>query len=155
MKGNDKIIEKLNDLLSDELTAINQYMVHAQMCDNWKFEKLHKIDEKRAIDEMKHAEKLIARIFPLERRPIVSNLKKTDIGAEVELQHKNDRALEHGAIISYNDGVRLATQLEDNGTREILESILKDEENHIDLLEGQLDQIKRMGIQTYLAGQIG
>src|SRR3990172_2494348 len=128
MKGNDKIIEKLNDLLADELTAINQYMVHAEMCDNWKFEKLHKMGEKRAIDEMKHAEKLIARVLFLEGRPIVSNLKKMDIGAEVDLQHKNDRALEHGAIISYNDGVRLATQLEDNGTREILESILKDEE---------------------------
>ena len=155
MKGNDKIIEKLNDLLADELTAINQYMVHAEMCDNWKFEKLHKMGEKRAIDEMKHAEKLIARVLFLEGRPIVSNLKKMDIGAEVDLQHKNDRALEHGAIISYNDGVRLATQLEDNGTREILESILKDEEDHIDMLEAQLDQIKRMGLQTYLAEQIG
>ena len=154
MKGNDKIIEKLNDLLSDELTAISQYMLHAEMCDNWKFEKLHKMGEKRAIDEMKHAEKLIARILFLEGRPIVSNLKKMDIGAEVDIQHKNDRALEHGAIISYNDGIRLATQLEDYGTRELLESILKDEEDHIDMLEAQLDQIKRMGIQTYLAEQI-
>ena len=155
MKGNDKIIEKLNDLLSDELTAISQYMLHAEMCDNWKFEKLHKMGEKRAIDEMKHAEKLIARILFLEGRPVVSNLKKMDIGAEVDIQHKNDRALEHGAIISYNDGIRLATQLDDNGTRELLDSILKDEEDHIDMLEAQLDQIKRMGIQTYLAEQIG
>ena len=154
MKGNDKIIEKLNDLLSDELTAISQYMLHAEMCDNWKFEKLHKMGEKRAIDEMKHAEKLIARILFLEGRPVVSNLKKMDIGAEVDIQHKNDRALEHGAIISYNDGIRLATELKDNGTRELLDSILKDEEDHIDMLEAQLDQIKRMGIQTYLAEQI-
>ncbi len=154
MRGNEKIIEKLNDLLADELTAINQYMVHAEMCDNWKLEVLHKIDEKRAIDEMKHAEKLIARILFLEGRPIVSNLKKISIGAEVELQHKNDVALEYGAVKSYNDGIRLAVQLEDNGTRELLEAILKDEEDHVDLLEAQLDQIKQMGIQTYLSEQI-
>ena len=87
MKGNEKIIEKLNDLLADELTAINQYIVHSAICANWKYEKLHKADEKRAVDEMKHAEKLIARILFLEGRPIVSNLKKITIGAEVEAQH--------------------------------------------------------------------
>lgn len=154
MKGNDKIIEKMNDLLADELTAINQYMVHAEMCDNWQYEVLHKKDEKRAIDEMKHAEKLIARILFLEGRPTVSNLKKINIGAEIESQHKNDREAEFTAIKSYNDGIKLAVQLEDDGTREILESILKDEEAHIDWLEAQLDQIKQMGIQTYLAEQL-
>ena len=154
MKGNEKVIEKLNDLLADELTAINQYMVHAEMCDNWKLEVLHKVSEKRAIDEMKHAEKLIARILFLEGRPIVSHLKKINIGAEVELQHKNDTALEYGAVKSYNDGIRLAVQLEDNGTRELFEAILKDEEDHVDVLEAQLDQIKQMGIQTYLSEQI-
>ena len=154
MKGNEKIIEKINDLLADELTAINQYIVHSEMCNNWGYEILHKMDEKRAIDEMKHAEKLIARILFLEGRPIVSHLKKINIGAEVELQHKNDRASEQDAIKSYNDGIKLATKLEDNGTRELFESILKDEENHIDLLEAQLDQIKQMGIQNYLTEQI-
>jgi bacterioferritin len=153
MKGNEKIIEKLNDLLADELTAINQYIVHAEMCANWMYEKLHKADEKRAVDEMKHAEKLIARILFLEGRPIVNNLKKITIGAEVEAQHKNDWAAEDGAIKSYNEGIKKAVELGDNGTRELLESILKDEEAHIDWLEAQLDQIKQMGIQNYLVEQ--
>ena len=154
MKGNDKIIAKLNDLLSDELTAVNQYMVHAQMCDNWKYEKLHKADEKRAIDEMKHAEKLIARILFLEGLPIVSKLKKIHIGAKIEDQHKNDWGAENDAIKSYNDGIKLAVATGDNGTRELLESILKDEEDHIDWLEAQMDQIKQTGVENYLAEQI-
>ncbi len=154
MKGNEKIIAKLNDLLADELTAINQYMVHSEMCDDWGYEKLHKAVEKRAIDEMKHAEKLIGRILFLEGKPVVSNLKKIDIGPEVEQQHKNDWNAENGAIKSYNDGIKLTTELGDNGTRELLESILKDEEDHIDWLESQLDQIKQMGIQNYLVEQM-
>lgn len=155
MKGNAKIIEKLNDLLSDELTAINQYMLHAEMCDNWKYEVLHKVGEKRAIDEMKHAEKLIARILFLDGQPVVSNLKKITIGADVEKQHKNDHALELTAIKSYNEGIQLAAQLKDNGSEELLEAILKDEEDHIDVLEGQLAQIEQMGIQNYLTQQVG
>ncbi|MFB0535352.1 MAG: bacterioferritin [Anaerolineae bacterium] len=154
MKGNERIIEKLNDLLADELTAINQYIVHSEMCANWGYERLHEADEKRAIDEMKHAEKLIARLLFLEGRPIVSNLKKINIGAEVEEQHNNDWTAEEGAIKSYNEGIRLATEVGDNGTRELLESILKDEEDHIDWLEAQLDQIGQMGIQNYLVEQI-
>ena len=154
MKGNEKVIAKLNDLLSDELTAINQYMVHSEMCDNWGYEKLHKLIEKRAIDEMKHAEKLIARILFLEGRPIVSNLNKINIGAEVPKQHKNDWDAEDGAIKSYNDGIRLAMELGDNGSRELMDSILKDEENHIDWIEAQLDEIKQMGVQNYLVEQI-
>ena len=154
MKGDEKILEKLNDLLSDELTAINQYMVHAEMCDNWRYERLHKADEKRAIDEMKHAEKLIARILFLEGRPIVSNLKKITIGPDVETQHKNDWQSEFDAIKSYNHGIKLAVEVGDNGTRELLEDILKDEEEHIDWLEAQLDQIKQMGVQGYLVEQI-
>ncbi|MBF0549375.1 MAG: bacterioferritin [Deltaproteobacteria bacterium] len=155
MKGNERIIEKLNDLLSDELTAINQYMVHSEMCDNWQYEHLHKVIEKRAIDEMKHAEKLIRRILFLEGRPIVSNLKKIHIGAEVEAQHKSDWSAEHDAILSYNDGIKLAVEIGDNGTRELLESILRDEEDHIDWIEAQLEQIKQMGVQNYLVEQIG
>src|SRR5512139_1440854 len=111
MKGNKKIIAKLNDLLADELTAINQYMVHAEMCDNWRYERLHKADEKRAIDEMKHAEKLIARILFLEGKPIVSKLKDIHIGPDVETQHKNDLGSEYGAVKSYNDGISLATEV--------------------------------------------
>jgi bacterioferritin len=155
MKGNDRILARLNDLLADELTAINQYMVHSEMCDNWGYEKLHKAAEKRAIDEMKHAEKLIGRILFLEGTPTVSKLNKIYIGADVEGQHKNDCKSEQGAIQAYNESIALAVQVGDNGTREFLESILKDEENHIDWLEAQLDQIKQLGIQNYLVEQLG
>jgi bacterioferritin len=154
MKGNDKIIETLNALLADELTAVNQYMVHSEMCANWGYERLHKAVEKRAIDEMKHAEKLIGRIIFLEGRPVVSNLNKISIGAEVEAQIKNDWTAEDGAIKSYNAGIRQAVEVGDNGTRELLESILQDEEAHIDWVEAQLDQIKQMGIQNYLVEQV-
>ena len=154
MKGQKKVIDKLNDLLADELTAINQYMVHSEMCDNWGYEKLHKAIEKRAIDEMKHAEKLIARILFLEGLPIVSKLKPIHIGAQVEAQHQNDWNAEDGAVKSYNDGIKICRELADNGTRELLESTLKDEEAHIDWLEAQMDQIKQMGVQNYLVEQI-
>jgi bacterioferritin len=154
MKGNERIIEKLNALLADELTAVNQYIVHSEMCANWGYDRLHEADEKRAIDEMKHAEKLIARLLFLEGRPIVSRLNDIHIGAEVEAQHKNDWSAEEGAIRAYNEGIRLAVEVGDNGTRELMESILTDEEEHIDWLEAQLDQIAQMGIQNYLVEQI-
>jgi bacterioferritin len=108
MKGNPKIIERLNALLADELTATNQYIVHSEMCANWRFDKLHNLVEKRAIDEMKHAEKLIARILFLEGIPVVSNLNKIRIGAEVPAQLENDLSAELGAIQAYNDGIRQA-----------------------------------------------
>lgn len=155
MKGNTQILKKLNDLLALELTAINQYMVHAEMCDNWRYERLHKADEQRAIAEMKHAEKLIARILFLEGTPIVSKLGKMFIGSEVEQQHKNDLVSELEAIKAYNEGIELAARMGDNGTRDLLASILGEEEGHIDFLEGQLDQIAQMGIQTYLGQQAG
>jgi bacterioferritin len=155
MKGNDKIIDTLNVQLADELTAVNQYMVHSEMCANWGYEKLHKATEKRAIDEMKHAEKLIARLLFLEGMPIVSNLNKITIGPDVQTQLKNDWNAEAGAIKAYNDAIRLAVEVGDNGTRELFESILKDEEDHIDWLEAQLDQIAQMGIQNYLVEQLG
>lgn len=154
MKGNEKIIEKLNVLLADELTAVNQYIVHSEMCADWGYGRLHEAIEQRAIEEMKHAEKLIGRIIFLEGRPIVSNLNQITIGADVETQLKNDWAAEEGAVKAYNEGIRLATEVGDNGTRELLESILKDEEAHIDWLEAQLDQIQQMGIQNYLVEQI-
>ncbi|HLO25015.1 MAG TPA: bacterioferritin [Geobacteraceae bacterium] len=154
MKGNEKVIEHLNARLTEELTAINQYMVHAEMCDNWGYERLHKMIEKRAIDEMKHAEKLIARILFLDGRPIVSNLNKVHIGAEVPKMHESDRSAEEMAIKGYNESIRLAVEVGDNGTRELLEAILKEEEDHIDVLEAQLDQIKQMGPQNYLVEQL-
>jgi bacterioferritin len=155
MKGNAKIIAILNDFLSDELTAINQYIVHSEMCANWGYEKLHNAAEKRAIDEMKHAEKLIARILFLEGLPVVSNLKKMNIGATVDAQLKNDWEAEEGAIKAYNDGIKLCLELGDNGSRELIDSNLADEENHLDWLEAQLDQINQMGLQNYLLGQTG
>ncbi len=155
MKGNDKVIETLNVQLADELTAVNQYMVHSEMCANWGYEKLHKAIEKRAIDEMRHAEKLIGRIIFLEGMPIVSNLNKITIGPDVQTQLKNDWNAEAGAVKAYNAAIRQAVEVGDNGTRELLESILKDEEDHIDWLEAQLDQIAQMGIQNYLVEQVG
>ena len=155
MKGNDQVIGKLNALLADELTAISQYMVHSEMCANWGYDELHEAVEKRAITEMRHAEKLIGRIIFLEGRPIVSKLNELHIGGEVESQLHNDKAAEYGAVKAYNDGVRLAVELGDNGTRALLESILADEEDHVDWIEAQLDQIEQMGLQNYLVEQVG
>ena len=154
MQGKEGVIAVLNDLLADELTAISQYMVHSEMCDNWGYGRLHEAVEKRAIDEMKHAEKLIARLLFLEGKPIVSKLKEIHIGAEVEGQLRNDLAAELGAVQGYNNGIRLTVEAGDNGTRALFESILGDEEVHIDWLEAQLDQIQQMGIQDYLGQQI-
>ena len=154
MKGNEKIIALLNDFLADELTAISQYMVHSEMCANWGYEKLHKTVEKRAIGEMKHAEKLIARILFLEGQPVVSNLNKMSIGPTVEAQLKHDLDAEAGAIQAYNDGIRLCLEIGDNGSRELIEANLHDEEEHLDWLETQLDQISPLGAQNYLLAQL-
>ena len=155
MKGNDQVIAKLNAFLSDELTAINQYIVHSEMCANWEYNKLHDAVEKRAIDEMKHAERLIARILFLEGTPVVSALRKMNIGATVDAQLKSDREAEAGAIKDYNEGIRLFLELGDNGSRELIDANLVDEERHIDWLEAQLDQISQMGLENYLLGQRG
>ena len=154
MKGNEKILESLNMLLADELTAINQYMVQSEMCADWGYEKLHEAIEKRAIDEMKHAEKLIGRIIFLEGKPIVSNLNKINIGQTVDAQHKNDHEAEKVAIKAYNDAIKLAVEVGDNGSRDLFEEILEDEEEHIDWIESQLDQIDQMGMQVYLGEQL-
>jgi len=129
-------------------------MVHSEMCANWGYEKLHKATEKRAIDEMKHAEKLIGRILFLEGQPVVSQLNKMNIGASVEAQLKSDLEAEAGAIKAYNDGIRLCLEIGDNGTRELIDDNLEDEEEHLDWLEAQLDQINQMGLQNYLLGQL-
>lgn len=155
MKGNAKILESLNALLADELTAISQYMVHSEMCANWGYGKLHEAVEKRALDEMRHAEKLIARIIFLEGRPVVSKLHPINIGAEVPSQLANDLEAELGAVKAYNEGIRLCVEQGDNGSRTLLDSILKDEEDHLDWLEAQRDQIEQMGLQDYLSTQIG
>ena len=154
MKGNEKTLETLNTLLADELTAISQYMVQSEMCADWGYEKLHEAIEKRAIDEMKHAEKLIGRIIFLEGKPIVSNLNKINIGATVDAQHKNDHEAEEMAIKAYNNAIKLAVEVGDNGTRDLFEEILEDEEEHIDWIESQLDQIDQMGMQIYLGEQL-
>jgi len=154
MKGDKKLIETLNSLLSHELTAVSQYMVHSEMCDNWGYEKLHKSIEKRAIDEMKHAEKLIGRILFLEGIPYVSNLQKMHIGAEIPKMMTNDHESEATAIKDYNAAIKLAGDVKDYATREILESILKDEDGHIDGIEMNLDQISQMGLPVYLTTQI-
>jgi bacterioferritin len=154
MKGNDRITATLNDLLADELTAINQYMVQSEMCDNWGYEKLHKAIEKEAIDEMKHAEKLIGRILFLEGSPTVSRLNPIHIGSDVPAFLQNNWNAEAGAVKAYNAAIKLATELGDNGTRELLDAILKDEEAHIDWIEAQRDQVGQMGIGPYLSEQI-
>ncbi len=155
MKGNDQIIARLNDRLAEELTVINQYFVHAEMCENWGYERLHETIEKRAMHEMKHAEKLISRILFLEGVPIVSNLNQISIGPEVAIQLDNDLASEKSAVAAYNQDIAFAAEHHDNGTRELLKAILEDEESHVDWLEAQVDQITQVGLQGYLAEQIG
>jgi bacterioferritin len=155
MKGDLKLIKALNALLADELTAINQYMVHSEMCSNWGYDKLHKAIEKRAIDEMKHAEKLIGRILFLEGLPIVSDLKKLHVGSDIPKMFANDHFSEEGAIKSYNEAIVLAGSVKDYATREVLESILKDEDAHIDGIEETLDQIGQMGLQIFLTTKVG
>jgi len=123
------------------------------MCANWEYKGLHEVIEKRAIDEMKHAEKLIARIIFLEGLPVVSKPSKINVGASVEAQIKNDITGETQAIKDYNDGIRLCLEVGDNGSRELIDANLKDEEGHLDWLEAQLDQIGQMGLQNYLLGQ--
>jgi bacterioferritin len=154
MKAKPKIIEKLNALLADELTAINQYIVHSEMCANWGYERLHEAIEKRAITEMKHAEKLIERILFLDGTPIVSKLNKIEIGSDVKAQFENDLDAERMAVQAYNEGIQLAVESGDNGTRALLESILADEDHHVDWLEAQLAQIEQIGIENYLTEQM-
>jgi len=155
MKGNAKLIATLNSLLADELTAINQYMVHSEMNDNWGFGKLHQTIEKRAITEMKHAEKLIGRILFLEGMPIVSELKKIMIGEDVPKQLANDHAAEAGAVAAYNAAIILAGEVNDYATRDILQTILNDEDAHIDEIEELQDQVKQMTLPVFLTTQVG
>jgi bacterioferritin len=155
MKGEEKVIATLNSLLADELTAINQYMVHAEMCENWGYDKLGEVIQKRAVEEMKHAEKLIARIVFLEGAPVVSELRKMHIGADVPKMFDSDHILEANAIKAYNLGIKVCGDANDFATREILEGILNDEDRHIDDIEEVQDEIEQMGVQLFLSTQIG
>lgn len=154
MKGDPKLIEVLNDLLADELSAINQYIVHAEMCEDWGYEKLHDGFEKRSIDEMKHAEKLIGRILFLGGTPIVTNLKEIHIGKDIPRQVENDRVSELGAIKAYNDAIALAGELRDYATRDMLMQILNEEDRHMDELEEMQDQIEQMTLPIFLTTQV-
>jgi bacterioferritin len=153
MKGNDAIIQKLNDLLSDELTAINQYMVHAEMCENWGYEQLHKAIQKQAVDEMHHAEWLIKRILFLEGTPVVSKLNPMKLGKSVLEMVANDQEAELEAVRAYNAAIAQARDVADQSTADLLLEILKMEEGHVDWAEAQRDQIQQMGLQNYLANQ--
>jgi bacterioferritin len=155
MKGDPKVIQVLNSLLADELTAINQYIVHSEMCGNWGYGKLHKSIEKRAIDEMKHAEILIGRILFLDGIPVVSKLNKLNIGADVPKMYAADHVAEADAIKSYNNGIVVCGDAKDYATRDILTAILKDEDAHIDAIENVRDEIEQMSVQVFLSTQLG
>jgi bacterioferritin len=154
MKGDPKIIDVLNEVLTSELTAINQYFVHGEMCENWGYAKLHHIIRKHSIGEMKHAEELIERVLFLEGVPNVQRLGKINIGESVEEIFKSDYALELEALPRLNSGIELCRKLGDNNSRHLLEEILHEEEDHVDWLEAQLSLIEQVGLQNYLAQQI-
>jgi len=154
MKGDPKVIDFLNQVLKAELTAINQYFLHAEMCENWGYERLAKLIRKESIEEMQHAEKLIERILYLDASPNMSDYFKINIGQTVEQQYKNDVQLEYDAVKRLNDGIQLCIAQNDGGSRELAEKILSDEEHHIDWLEAQLHAIDEMGYQNYLAQQL-
>lgn len=153
MKGNADVINALNEALSEELTAINQYFVHAEMFENWGYGKLASLIKKQSIDEMKHAEDLIERILFLDGRPNMST-KKLNIGSTVPDMLKNDMKLEASAVVMYNEHIVVATKKNDQGTVELFKKLLQDEEGHLDSLEEQIDQVKDMGLQVYLSVQL-
>lgn len=153
MKGNDRILTVLNELLADELTAISQYMVHSEMCDHWGYETLHKAIEKQAIDEMHHAEWLIGRLLFLEGKPIVSKLNPMKLAGDIPGMIGNDQEAEMGAVRAYNAGIRLAHEVDDQATADLLTEILKMEEGHFLWAEQQRAQIEQMGLESYLSIQ--
>jgi bacterioferritin len=154
MKGDPKVIAMLNEVLKAELTAINQYFLHAEMCENWGYERLAEHTRKESIEEMKHAEKLMERILYLDGTPNMSDYFKIVIGKDVAAQLKNDLQLEYDAVKRLNEFVEKARVAGDNGSRDLFQHILEDEEQHVDWLEAQLGMIDEVGIQNYLAQQI-
>jgi len=153
MKGDAGVIESLNEALSEELTAINQYFLHSEMCESWGYKKLAAFIKKESIDEMKHAEELIERILFLEGRPNMTKYQKLSIGQNVPEMLENDLKLEVGAVAMYNRLIQAAALANDQGTVELLKKLLKDEEGHVDGLEEQQGKIKDMGVQIYLSVQ--
>jgi bacterioferritin len=154
MKGNPKVLEELNKALREELTAINQYFVHAEMCENWGYEKLSEYIKKQSIGEMKHAESLLERIFFLDGTPTMEAMKLT-IGTSVKQALESDLKLELSAVKSYNEAVRIAMEEKDNGSRDLFVVLLKDEESHVDWLEAQMHLIEELGYERYLTMQMG
>lgn len=154
MKGNEKLIAALNSLLADELTAINQYMVHTELCESWGYGKLHVAIRKQAIDEMRHAEWLIERIIFLDGAPTVSKLNPMKIGKTPAEIINNDYGYELNAIRDYNNAIKLSREVDDQGSLELLTKILKMEEDHADWAEVQLVQIEQMGLENYLVNQV-
>jgi bacterioferritin len=151
VKGDAKVIAVLNQVLKAELTAINQYFLHAEMCENWGYEKLANHTRRESIEEMQHAEKLMERILYLDGTPNMSDYFRINIGPNVKAQLENDLNVEYDAVKRLNAGIETCVKAGDNGSRELLEKILTDEEHHIDWLEGQLHSIGEMGIENYLA----
>ena len=154
MRGHDKIVKFLNEVLKAELTAINQYFLHAKMCENWGYQRLAEYNRKESISEMDHAEKLIERLLFLEGTPNMTDIGPIKVGANVKAQLEADLALELDALPRLNAAIKTATELADNASRELFEQILIDEEEHVDYLEGQLHVIKEVGLDNYLAQQI-
>jgi bacterioferritin len=154
MRGNPKVIAELNAALKEELTAISQYFLHAEMCENWKYEKLAKFIKKQSIDEMKHAEILMERILFLDGTPSLTELLQIKVGQNVKEQIENDLKLELNAVTMYNHSIQIARDEGDNASRDLFERLLKDEESHADWLEAQLHQIAEIGYERYLSQQI-
>ena len=155
MRGNTKVINALNEALTEELTAVNQYFLHAEMCENWHYDKLGKYIKKQSIDEMKHAEVLIERLLFLEATPNMTELMKLTVGKNVKEQIESDLKLEIEAVEMYNRAIKTAREEGDNASRELFERLLKDEEAHVDWLEAQVHQISEIGYERYLSQQIG
>lgn len=154
MKGNPKVLHELNKALREELTAINQYFLHAEMCENWGYERLSEYIKKQSIGEMKHAEVLMERILFLDGTPSMQPLE-LNVGGTVKEMIQSDLNLELSAVKQYNDAIAIATEEGDNGSRDLLVTLLKDEEDHVDFLEAQLHQIKELGYERYLSMQMG
>ena len=154
MKGKPEVIEILSKMLKEELGALNQYMMHAEMQSNWGYKKLHAETKKQAIGEMKHAEKLMERILFLEGTPNLADLPKLNIGKDVKQQLANDLALEKSAVAEYNAAVAAARKAGDNGSADLLDGLLRDEEEHVDYFETQLSLIEELGYENYLAQQM-
>jgi bacterioferritin len=154
MKGKPEVIEILSKMLKEELGALNQYMLHAEMQNNWGYKRLYGVTKKQAIGEMKHAEELIERILFLEGMPNLADLPKLNIGKDVKQQLTNDLALEKGAVAEYNAAVAAARKAGDNVSADLLDELLHDEEEHVDQLETQLSLIDQLGLENYLAQQM-